>query len=99
MSMATPHRAVVPHEMKPTDDADNTAPNMTTPTNSTGAFAQHEEEGGNVAPQTHGPDKAQQLAVRPYEVPASGEPLTVTADAEGCICILRAMCQALGAAE
>jgi hypothetical protein len=57
--------------------------------------AEHEQ----AMPKTHGPDKAHQLAVRPYEVPASGDPLTVTADPDDCICILRAMCQALGAAE
>ena len=50
-------------------------------------------------PTTHGPDKAHQLAVRPYEVPDSGDPLTVTADPQECITILRAMCQAIGSAE
>jgi hypothetical protein len=97
--MATPHRPAASHERTSEDEADNTAPNMTTPTTSTSALAQHEVEGRSVAPKTHGPDKAHQLAVRPYEVPDSGEPMTVSADPDDCICILRAMCQALGAAE
>ena len=58
-----------------------------------------EQEKDQEKPKTHGPDKAHQLAVRPYEAPASGDPMTVTADPEDCICILRAMCQALGSAE